>query len=104
MRLKRETWFPERLVETALLSLDRALTLRGEPTRAIHEAQRAGRRRLLLKLGYMHLTELNGGAARAAIRRAWQEGARVNPRSLGIYLASLVPAGVLGGIRRVKRW
>jgi glycosyltransferase involved in cell wall biosynthesis len=92
-----------RLVETALLSLNRALTLRGEPPPAIQRRYAAGRRRLLLRLAYMHLTEFNGHEARSAVRRAWAEGTPLTARSLGIYALSLVPAVMLRAIRQGKR-
>jgi glycosyltransferase involved in cell wall biosynthesis len=93
-----------RLVETALLSLDRAVTLRGEPDHAVLSRYRVGKRRLLLRLAYMHLTELNRPAARAVLQRAWREGAPVSSRSLAIYSASLMPAALLRALQRVKRW
>ncbi len=60
------------------------------------------RRRLLLRLAYIQLSNLEGKAARESVRRAWAEGARVTPRALGIYGASLLPRRALRGLHRFK--
>jgi glycosyltransferase involved in cell wall biosynthesis len=92
----------ERLVITALLSLDRAITLR-EPSAWARTVYRESRRRLLLHLAYIQLSNLDGRAARGSVRRAWAEGARLTPKALGIYGASLLPAPALRGLHRLKR-
>lgn len=92
----------EQLVRNALLSIDRAAQLRrlssGAQTRYIES-----RRRLLLRLAYIELSNLNRAAARHTIRRAWAEGARVTPKALGIYGASLLPGAALRGLAQLKR-
>jgi glycosyltransferase involved in cell wall biosynthesis len=93
-----------RLVETALLSIDRARTLRGEPTPEIQRSYVTSRQRLLVRLAYMHLSEFSGREARAAVRQTWAEGAPLSARSLGIYTLSLLPGPVLRAARQAKRW
>jgi len=92
----------ERLVSTALLSLDRAVQLR-EPSARARALYVESRRRLLLRLAYIQLSNLDRKAARGSVRRAWAEGARVTPRALGIYGASLLPGPALRGLHRLKR-
>jgi len=91
------------LVQTALLSIERATTLRGTLTPRAETRYLEGKRRLLLRLAYMQLTELDGAAARASLRRAWAQGAPVSVRAAGIYGASLLPRWALGGLRRLKQ-
>jgi glycosyltransferase involved in cell wall biosynthesis len=92
----------EQLVRNGLLSIDRAAQLRrlssGAQTRYVES-----RRRLLLRLAYIELSNLNRAAARHTIRRAWAEGASVTPKALGIYGASLLPGAALRGLAQLKR-
>lgn len=90
------------LVRNALRSVDRAARIRPlSPGEA--EAHRRGRERLLLRLGYAHLTELERLEARGAVVRAWREGVGRSPRAAGIFLASLLPVGLLRGLHVMKR-
>ena len=92
----------EQLVRNALLSVDRAAELRALSPRA-RTLYVESRRRLLLRLAYVELSNLNRAAARHTIRRAWAEGAQVTPRGLGIYGASLLPGAALRGLHQLKR-
>ena len=92
----------EQLVRNALLSADRAARLRPLSSRA-RTLYVESRRRLLLRLAYVELSNLNRAAARHTIRRAWAEGAQVTPRGLGIYGASLLPGAALRGLHQLKR-
>lgn len=92
----------EQLVRNALLSVDRAAQLRPLSARA-QTLYVESRRRLLLRLAYVELSNLNRAAARHTIRRAWAEGAQVTPRGLGIYGASLLPGAALRGLHQLKR-
>ncbi|HEU5218765.1 MAG TPA: glycosyltransferase [Gemmatimonadales bacterium] len=92
-----------KLVENALLSLDRAAVRRGALQGAALASYRAGRARLLDRLAYAQLSMLNGTAARAAVLRAWREGSNRSPRSVMLVLLSLVPAGGLRGLHALKR-
>ncbi|HEY8105065.1 MAG TPA: glycosyltransferase [Gemmatimonadales bacterium] len=92
----------EQLVRNALLSVDRAAQLRALSPRA-RTLYVESRRRLLLRLAYVELSNLNRAAARHTIRRAWAEGAQVTPRGLGIYGASLLPGAALRGLHQLKR-
>ncbi|HEX5632892.1 MAG TPA: hypothetical protein VFX50_06670, partial [Gemmatimonadales bacterium] len=92
-----------RLIENALRSHERAATLRPAPT-AEAEAQRArGRRRLLQRLAYTRLSNLDRAGAREALRRAWATGAPKDARSLALFTAALLPGSALEGLHRLKR-
>ena len=91
------------LVRNALLSVDRAASLRGELPASTRARYLEGRRRLLLRLAYMQLSNLDGPAARASVRSAWQAGAPVSARSAAIFTASLLPAWALDGLHALKR-
>jgi glycosyltransferase involved in cell wall biosynthesis len=92
----------EQLVRNAILSIDRAAQLRRLSSRA-QTLYVESRRRLLLRLAYIELSNLNRAAARHTIRRAWAEGASVTPKALGIYGASLLPGAALRGLAQLKR-
>ncbi len=92
-----------RLVRNALVSVDRASTLRGEPSARVRELHRAARRRLLERLAYIQLTELDGGSVRRTLREAWSAGTPRSVRTLGIYGASLLPAPALRALQRIKQ-
>jgi glycosyltransferase involved in cell wall biosynthesis len=91
------------LVRNALLSVDRAASLRRELPSTTRARYLEGRRRLLLRLAYMQLSNLDGPAARASVRSAWQAGAPVTARSAAIFTAGLLPAGALRGLHALKR-
>ena len=81
----------------------RAASLRGELPASTRARYLEGRRRLLLRLAYMQLSNLDGSAARASVRSAWQAGAPVSARSAAIFTASLLPAWALDGLHALKR-
>lgn len=92
-----------RLVENALASLDGAAALRpGRSARATAN-WRKGRARLLRKLAWVQLTNLDPKAARASLQAAWQAGTPRDPRSLGLYAATLLPGSVLQVLRQARR-
>lgn len=92
----------EQLVRNAMLSLDRAAGLR-EPTPRTRELYAAGKQRLLVRLAYVQLSNLDRRAARSTLRQAWAEGAPVTAGGLSTYAASLLPGPVLRGLHRLKR-
>ena len=94
---------PTPLILAALESGRRALALRENPTAAERKAFEQGQRRLLLRLAYAHLSNLETGPARRTVVRAWEEGAAVSPRSLGLFAASLLPDPVLRSLHKAKR-
>ena len=89
-------------IRNALVSVDRAVTLRGTLTATVKETYERGRRRLLLRLAYAHLSELRRAEAREAVLAAWWAGAR-SPRSLGIFAASLLPPRALRALHSLKQ-
>jgi glycosyltransferase involved in cell wall biosynthesis len=91
------------LVRNALISVDRAVALRRPLTEEINQTYLRGRRRLLLRLAYAHLSILERAAARKAVRDAWRSGARPTPRSLALFGASLVPSTALRALHALKR-
>jgi glycosyltransferase involved in cell wall biosynthesis len=91
------------LIRNALTSVDRAATLRRPRTASVERAYRRGRRRLLLRLAYAHLSELERARARRAVLAAWRSGARPSPRSLAIFAASLLPSPALRALHTLKR-
>lgn len=92
----------EQLVRNALLSVDRAADLR-PLSPAVRTLYIESRRRLLLRLAYVELSNLKGASARQTLRRAWSEGASVTPWGLGVYGASLLPRAALRGLHQLKR-
>lgn len=90
------------LVGNALLSVDRAARLRPLSEREA-VAHRQGRQRLLIRLAYAHLTELETVEARRTVLRAWREGVRIRFRSAAILLLSFLPRFVLRGLHALKR-
>ena len=94
---------PTPLILAALESGRRALALRDNPTAAERKAFEQGQQRLLLRLAYAYLSTLDRDAARLTVVRAWEEGAALSPRSLGLYAASLLPVPVLRSLHRAKR-
>jgi glycosyltransferase involved in cell wall biosynthesis len=90
------------LVRNALVSVDRAATLR-ELSPAGRDRYLTGRRRLLLRLAYMQLTNLESRASRESLRQAWRAGAPVDARSAALFGATLLPAWTLRGLHGLKR-
>ena len=91
------------LVRNAITSLDRALSLRGDPTEAIRDVHAQGRRRLLLHLAHACLSVYDGRGARAALREARQWGAPPTLWTAAIWAASCLPASVLGALHASKK-
>ena len=91
------------LVRNALISVDRAVALRRPLTTAVEQAYRRGRRRLCLRLAYAHLSILERASARRSVVAAWKAGAGPSPRSLAIFMASLLPRGALRALHALKR-
>ncbi|HEV2149934.1 MAG TPA: glycosyltransferase family 2 protein [Longimicrobiaceae bacterium] len=91
------------LVRNALLSNERAARLRSPLSPEEERARRAGRQRLLLRLGYLHLSLMEQREARTAVRDAWRQGAAISRRSVGIYGGSLLPTSMLRGLHLLKR-
>jgi GT2 family glycosyltransferase len=91
------------LILGALESGRRALALRANPTAAERKAFEQGQHRLLLRLAYAYLSTLDRDAARRTVVRAWEGGAAVSPRSVGLYAASLLPVPVLRSLHKAKR-
>lgn len=91
-----------RLIENALASLDRAATLRPALDARAGANLRTGRRRLYEKLAWVQFTNLAGADVRHTLQGAWAAGVPRTARGLGLYLASLVPAPVLGAVARLK--
>jgi GT2 family glycosyltransferase len=91
------------LIRNALISVDRAVTLRQPLTSRVEQAHRRGRRRLLLRLAYAHLSDLECAAARDAVVAAWRAGAGPSPRSFAIFAASLLPPRALRALHTLKR-
>lgn len=91
------------LVETALLSVERASGLRRQLSVSESAARRKGRQMLLNRLAYAHLASLNPAGARKRAREAWQEGPGRSPRALAIWAASFLPASGLKLLHKLKR-
>jgi len=92
----------EKLILNALRSMDGALGVRPYAERSAAHWQR-GRRRLLARLAYTRLSNLDGTGARAALRDAWRAGAPRDARTLGLYVTSLLPSPALRGLHHLKR-
>jgi glycosyltransferase involved in cell wall biosynthesis len=90
------------LVQNAQLSLERAATLR-ELSPDARRRYAEGKRRLLLRLAYMQLSNCEGDTARGTLRRARQAGAPVTHRFAALFAATLLPHAVLRGLHRAKR-
>ena len=90
------------LTEIALRSLNAASTRR--PLRAAdREALEAGRRHLLLRLAYAHLSARDGVSTRAVLRRVRRLGLPLGRRGGALWVASLLPPAALDGMHRGKR-
>jgi hypothetical protein len=92
----------ETLILNALRSLEGAHGLRPHGERSAAHWQR-GRRRLLARLAWTRLSNLDRHGARAALREAWGAGAPRDARSLGLYATSLLPVPALRGLHQLKR-
>ena len=91
------------LIRNAVISLDRAAHLRGDPPPAVMTTWRATRRRLLLELAYGHLSVLDGSGARSALREAMRAGARPSGGIAALWGASLLPPAALRMLHGFKR-
>jgi hypothetical protein len=92
----------ERLIQNALQSVDAAHRLRPFDHHSFLHWQR-GRRRLLARLAYTRLSNLDRAGARAALHDAWTSGGPRDARSLGLFAMSLLPLTALRGLHQVKR-
>lgn len=90
------------LTEAALRSLENASTRR-PMSPEYQRAWRAGRRSLLLRLAYAHLSVRDGPAVRRALRRMRQSGLGLGKRGTALWAASLLPSPALGALHRGKR-
>lgn len=91
-----------RIIENALVSIDRAAQLRGSLTGAEREALATGRKDLLTRLAYTRLTNFDKDGARSAIKLAWKQGRARDTQSLSIFTATFLPVSVLQGIQAIK--
>jgi len=91
----------EPLIRNALLSLDRAVALRKSTPRA-HHLYATGRQRLLQKLAYTQLSNLDPRAARDTVRQAWAERVAPSFGTLEIYAGSLLPRPALRALQTLK--
>lgn len=92
-----------RLIENALASLEGASGLRAvRSPRGMSNWQR-GRRKLMRRLAYTRLSNLDGPGARAALRDAWAAGSPRDAWSLSIFGASLLPAPMLRMLHSAKK-
>ncbi len=94
---------PTQLARNALVSLERAKSLRPHLSDAAWKAYHWGRRRLWLKLAYARLTLLDPDGARATLRQAWRSDHPRSPRFFALWLAALLPASALAWLHRAKR-
>jgi GT2 family glycosyltransferase len=92
-----------RLIEEAIVSVDRALGLRQPPTPRVLQTHREGKRALLLRLAYSHLSELDTAAARQSLREVRRLKLGLTPRWLGLWAATLFPRWLLRTLPTVKR-
>jgi GT2 family glycosyltransferase len=91
-----------RLIDNALVSIQRASTLRaGNMVAERH--YRLGRQALLKKKAYADLSMHDRAGAREAIRAAWRAGAPKGIWSLAVYFLSLCPNTLLDALHRLKR-
>ncbi len=91
------------LIQNALTSLDRASRLRTPLSASALEAYRTGKRRLMLRLAYAQLAELDRTGARRALRGARRVGASRSWKFLGIYAGTRLPRWALSILATVKR-
>ncbi len=91
------------LIRNALLSVDRAIQLRPQPTSAAQEAYRDGRARLLHRLAYAQLSLLDRSGARHTLLEGWHRGMRVSLRTAALFAAACLPSAALNGLHGLKR-
>lgn len=91
------------LIENALTSLERAAARRTVRSARATENWRRGRSRLLRRLAYTRLSNLDGAGARAALRAAWAAGDPKDAWSLSLLGVSLVPPPLLRLLHAAKR-
>lgn len=92
-----------RLIENALASLERAATLRTMRTPRGTANWHRGRQRLMNRLAYTRLSNLDGAGARVALRDAWAAGAPRNAWSLSLFGVSLLPPPILQALHSAKK-
>jgi glycosyltransferase involved in cell wall biosynthesis len=92
-----------RLIEEGIRSLDLAARLRPPHSDAVRAAYQRGYALQVRKLAYAHLSLLDGKASRAVLREGRRRGVALTPATHAIYLASMLPRQVLGGLHALKR-
>lgn len=85
----------EQLIRNAMLSMERARTLRRPLPPGARRTYAVGRERLLFELAYHELTELRTLQARATLLDARRQGVRLSPRLALLLLATFTPARAL---------
>jgi hypothetical protein len=90
------------LVQNAIRSVERAVSLHSELTPREHDAFREGLRMLRIRLAYARLSALDPQGARQALR-VGSYNYVISRRSIAILLASLLPRSALRGLHRAKR-
>ena len=91
-----------RLIQNALISIDRAAASRQQLNAVEKVAYMEGKQRLLARLAWAHLTNLDGKGARNAISNM-AHPLRRRPHIVMIYLASFLPAPILRLLHQSKR-
>ncbi len=92
----------EALARNALASIDSAAALRpGRSDRATAN-WRTGRQRLLSRLAYTQLSNLEGPAARASFAEAWAAGAPRSVKTRALYAATYLPRWALALMGKLK--
>jgi glycosyltransferase involved in cell wall biosynthesis len=92
-----------RLVANALVSIDRAVRLRPMLSAQAAQWYRLGKRNLLVRSAYSHLSALDRELARAPALAAWRLSRRRALWPLGVYAASWLPPQILRGLHALKR-
>lgn len=92
----------ETLARNALASLDSAAALRPGRSARANANWQEGKRRLLTRLAYMQLSNLERAPARASIDAAWAAGAPRSASSLAMYGATFLPRPALAFLGRMK--
>jgi len=91
-----------RLIQNALISIDRAAASRQQLTAVEQVAYMEGKQRLLARLAWAHLTNLEGKEARktiSTIALPWRRKRRI----VAIYLASYLPTIIHRFLHQLKR-
>ena len=94
---------PTVLITNALRSVQRAAVLRPAASAADRSAYLQGARALYLRLAYARLVALDGKGTREALRGLRGVSPAPTPRAAALFLASLLPRGVLRGLGSAKR-